>query len=165
MASDENAPRAAATCSADSPQLPSTIELNIHLRAEAESMLRRSPTFRQQCRRISQAPSLRMFIDWNAALAERSFRARSVIERTRAGEMLVSIEISPNGRPIEWISHEFEHVLEQLDGIRLPELARVSDGVWRSSDGMYETERAIRAGRRVLEEMAHRPPRGDKLVQ
>jgi hypothetical protein len=165
IASDESTSRAPTACAADSPQLPATIELNVHLRAEAESMLRRSPTFRQQCRRISRAASLRIFIDWNAALAERSFRARSVIERTRAGEIRVFVEISPHGSPIEWISHEFEHVLEQLEGLRLPELAGVSPDVWRSSEGMYETERAIRAGRRVREEMARQPRHADKLVQ
>jgi hypothetical protein len=56
------------------------------------------------------------------------------------------------GRQTEWIAHEFEHMLEQIQGQRLKALAGKVRGVWQSSAGMYETLRAIKVGRAVAAE-------------
>ncbi len=64
------------------------------------------------------------------------------------------VEVAPVADQAGWIAHEFEHILEQLDGQDLPVLARrQARGVWRSVDGMIETTRATDAGRRVLAEL------------
>ena len=79
------------------------------------------------------------------------YRARSVIHRLRSGELLALVDLPVLGRPTEWIAHEFEHVLEMIDGRDLPRLAqKQARGVWRSFDGMIETSRATDAGRSVL---------------
>ena len=101
----------------------------------------------------------------NAGLLERSFRARSHIQRARSGVILALVELTPFGGVEEWIGHEFEHVLEQLDGLRLEEMADGRGNVWRSSDNMFETERAIRAGRAVAGEVRRSRDRQDKLVE
>src|SRR2546428_12563943 len=44
-------------------------------------------------------------------------RARSVIQRTGAGPIVAIVGISPSGSPVEWIAHEFEHLLDQVDGL------------------------------------------------
>ena len=44
----------------------------------------------------------------------------------------------------ELIAHEFEHVLEQLDGVDLKALARAGEAR-RLADGAFETERAVTA--------------------
>ena len=80
--------------------------------------------------------------------------------------VLVLVELSPAGSPVEWIAHEFEHALEQLEGVPLCRSRRALRLVWHSADGMFETERAIRAGRTVLEEMRlDKRSRPDKLVE
>ena len=76
-----------------------------------------------------------------------------MIHRLRTGELLAFVAIEPTGSPVEWLAHEFEHVLEQVEGHHLPSLARRTAAIWRSGNGeMFETDRAIRAGRRVVEE-------------
>jgi hypothetical protein len=76
------------------------------------------------------------------------------------------VELRTPWSPEEWIGHEFEHVLEQVERVPLVELAARTGRVWRTADDMFESERAIRAGRRVLEEMnrLHRK-RSDGIVE
>ena len=62
--------------------------------------------------------------------------------------------IAPGSHPGEWIAHEFEHILELLDGRNLPQLAsNHAKDVWYSGSDTIETDRAIRAGRTVRDEM------------
>jgi hypothetical protein len=50
----------------------------------------------------------------------------------------------------ELIGHEFEHVVEQIEGVNLSTLAAEdSDQARRNVDGGFETARALKAGRRV----------------
>ena len=52
------------------------------------------------------------------------------------------------------IAHEFEHIVEQLDGLDLPRLARLAPGtVWATGDQTFETQRAIAMGRLVAREV------------
>ena len=121
--------------------------------------------FRDQCRHLADAPRLHVLVRIDGLIAFCSCRARSVIHRTREGPIVAIVGISPSGNPIEWIAHEFEHLLEQLDGLRLADLAFHTKGVWRTSDQMFETERAIRAGRAVLEDMRANRRRGNNFVE
>ena len=64
-----------------------------------------------------------------------------------------------------WIAHEFEHLIEQLEGVDLRDLAHRRQGVWHSGDEMFETERAIRAGVQVMHEMREGPGRPAALAE
>ena len=125
-------------------------------------MLSLSAIFRAQCRRIAESQAVRVLIRIDPALRERTFRARTTFARTAAGSLVARVDISLRD-PIEWIAHELEHVVEQLDGLRLPALADEFRGVWRSTGNMFETTRAIEAGRAVVAEVRRarreRPPR------
>ncbi len=121
-----------------------------------------SATFRAQCRRIAEAPSLRVVIRIDPALVERSYRARTLIARTPSGEIFARVDVSLRLNPVEWIAHEFEHLIEQLDGLGLPALAAGHKGVWLSTDKMFETMRAIDAGRAVVAEMHARRGGGSR---
>jgi hypothetical protein len=130
------------------------------------AMLQSSPTFRHQYERILGASRLIITARIEPTLVHREFCARSMIRRYNSGLLIVSIEIGPGGRQAEWIAHEFEHVIEQLDGVRLPALVgRRASGIWYSSPNMIETTRATRAGRIVLEEMRRRKERSDNFVE
>jgi hypothetical protein len=64
--------------------------------------------------------------------------------------MRAIIEIPVTREFPELLAHEFEHVLEQVDGLKLVELARKrGGGVLERPDGSFETSRAIEAGRAV----------------
>jgi hypothetical protein len=55
---------------------------------------------------------------------------------------------------IELIGHEFEHLLEQIEGLDLKRLARVKGSGVRVLEGrVFETDRAQAAGRLVAAEM------------
>ena len=130
------------------------VQLSSDLQRHAGQMIERSPTFRLQLERLGSTDGLRVTVQLDPAIDQRSFRARSVIDRLRNGEMVATVAIGPRGSPVEWIAHEFEHILEQLDGVHLPSLAGRINGIWRSGTGeMFETERAIRVGRLVVAEM------------
>ena len=81
-----------------------------------------------------------------------------------ARPVLALMSIASTHAPVQWIAHEFEHLVEQLDGLDLRVLAAGRRGVWRSAPDTFETERAIAAGRRVLDEI-HAFQRSDNLVE
>lgn len=148
--------------------LPATVSVAHDLRRHIGSMLAMSSTFRAQCGRIARAPSLIIMILGDPALAERSYRARTWFGRTAAGSLVARVHISLRTNPVEWIAHELEHVVEQLDGLSLPALAAARQGAWLSGETMFETTRAIEAGRRVASEMqraARRDRRRDNFVE
>lgn len=137
--------------------LPSTIQLSPDLRAAFAEMLQSSPTFRQQIERIIAAPRLVITAQIDPKLVERSYRARSSIRRYNTGLIVVAMAFGPGRRQAEWIAHEFEHVIEQLDGVRVSGMAKRGErGAWFSSEQMIETARACQVGRTVLAEVSAR---------
>jgi hypothetical protein len=116
-------------------------------------MLSMSDTFRAQCRRIAESQALLVLIRIDPALSDRSYRARTTFSRAAAGRLLARVQISLRVDPIEWIAHELEHVIEQLDGLSLPAMAAHYRGAWMSTANMFETTRAIEVGRAVAAEM------------
>jgi hypothetical protein len=72
--------------------------------------------------------------------------------------MLATVHLTAGADdPAELMAHEFEHIVEQLDGVDLPVRAAVpGSGVRACSDGSYETIRAARIGRLVADETAGR---------
>ena len=77
----------------------------------------------------------------------------SRICRQPSGALVAAIDIAAYGDPTEWVAHEFEHLIEQLDGVDLHALERRGQGAWKSGNQMFETERAVSVGRRVWREM------------
>jgi hypothetical protein len=116
-------------------------------------MLQRSATFRQQCRRID-VPRLHVQIRPDVQLLDRPFRARSVIQRSESGRLTAWVAITPVGNPTQWLAHEIEHIIEQLDDVKIPYLALTRSGdAWRTGENMFETDRALRVGLLVLDEV------------
>ncbi len=135
-------------------RFPDRIRISKELIPHLEAMLEMSPTFRQQYERVMATPKLILTARVDPTFPNRTFRARSSMRRYDSGLLMVLIDIGPGLSPVEWIAHEFEHVLEQLEGVPLIELAEHRrQGAFFSGGGMVETARAMRAGRVVVGEM------------
>ncbi len=132
-------------------RLPSTIHAAAGIRRFLEAMLQESSTFRRQCLRL-EAPGVEVHIRRDPQILDRPYRARTVIGRA-AGAIVAWVTISAYGDPSEWLAHELEHVIEQIDGVNLPALASGRRGAWLSVGDSFETERAIRVGRAVRQEV------------
>jgi Tol biopolymer transport system component len=150
-------------------QLPANITAG-SFQPVVETMWRRSPTFRRQCARISAAGRLSVILLPETVLGRPSFFARTVMKYDNGALISAQVYITPLHDPVELIAHEFEHVLEQLDGIDLT--AHLGTGsVSQREDGGMETLRAIEVGRRVAREggsgVPHDEPRpagGDRFT-
>ena len=136
--------------------IPRNVSVADTYEATLRTMLERSGTFRQQCRRIGRARGL-------VVRLRRGFpheRARNEAAYTtvirRAGGDLEATVLLGDGDPVELIAHEFEHILEQLDDVDLAAMgSRPGTGVsLNTAMGRFETVRAIAAGRRVGVEVA-----------
>jgi hypothetical protein len=131
-----------------------SIQFAPELRSEVDDLLRRSPTFRAQYQRIAEAGSVVVGVNVDVRLCETSYRARTTFRRYQSGVIVAAVAIGPGSHRGEWIAHEFEHILEQLDGRNLPQLANNhAKGVWYSGSDVIETDRAIRAGHTVRDEL------------
>lgn len=133
---------------APSTRIPAAIVAPDDLRRHMAMMLERSATFRQQCRRL-EAAQLRVEIHVDSRLIDAAYRALTTIHRT-ADSIDASVAITPFGDPTEWLAHELEHVLEQIDGV---DLRHGGPDVWPSPQGWFETRRAIQAGQAVRREL------------
>jgi hypothetical protein len=73
----------------------------------------------------------------------------------RAGTFLeADVQLGCVARVVELVAHEFEHIIEQLDGVRLADVGeRAPSLVKVSGQGTFETRRAIEAGRAVADEV------------
>ncbi|MEQ1870200.1 MAG: hypothetical protein ABL961_09275 [Vicinamibacterales bacterium] len=148
------------------PVMPSNIRFARELQSSVDTMLEMSRTFREQFERIASAPRLIIDARIDMRVMQQSFRARSCIRRYDSGLVIVSMEIAPDAIRPEWIAHEFEHILEQLEGLPLSVLAEQGrPGVWFSGRDMVETSRATAAGRLVRDEMRVKRTREDKFVE
>jgi hypothetical protein len=132
---------------------PASLHVSPELQPRFNAMLAVSATFRSQCQRLADHTDLYVRLIVDAQLADQPFRARSVISRLHSGAVVAFVTIAATPDPTEWLAHEIEHVIEQLEGVKLHALAGRNDNVWRTSRDTFETERAIRAGRAVLAEV------------
>jgi len=116
-----------------------------------DAMLRLSPTFRAQCSRIARASGLRVTVRRSLLAPSQSALTRMVRQH---GRLEAEVEIGPFGDVIVLVAHEFEHIVEQLDGVDLASMAgRSGTGVRADpKTGHFETERAIAIGQRVARE-------------
>lgn len=135
--------------------LPPNLSAAAVFKPYLERMVRMSPTFRSQCKRLGAAPSVRVRLRLEDPQRRPSFRARTVLERDQGVVVAAHIFLYPSPDAVELIAHEIEHVLEQLDGVDLA--AHVGSGnVWKREDGAFETRRATEAGLRVPREVSER---------
>lgn len=143
-------------CDAPTFALPPTIDLEDGLEPTIRWMLEHSPTFRQQCR-VLAASHVSATVRYALRPPGAAPRARAVFRERPSGLLIAEIEIGISPDLTELLGHEFEHVLEQLDGVDLPRLVRQGQAV-RMSDGAFETKRAIAAGQRVMGETVDNAP-------
>jgi hypothetical protein len=142
-------------------QLPSNLQFPSIYRPILEVMLRRSTTFRRQCLRI--AGELRVTIHLRVPSGgTRGARAVTHFVWQKDGRLEADIEIAPMNDDVELVAHELEHVIEQLDSIDLPSKAALPDsGVHVLAGNMFETNRAIRVGLKVAQEVRESARRTD----
>ena len=137
---------------------------NIHVAGELQpvigEMLAASSTFRRQWAALTRPGRLHVsvFVTRSSLGADR--RAETVMRRYSSGLLFAVVLIPGGGAHVELIAHEFEHIVEQIEGVNLPALARSgSPAVRQGHDGSFETARAQHAGRTVSAEvrLAGRP--------
>jgi hypothetical protein len=147
-----------AACDAPTLSLPESIELSPDLRTLIRESLEHSPSFRRQCRELAAAPHLRAKVRINYHPFPGSpVRALTTFRQVRSGRVNAEIEIRSALDLTELLAHEFEHVLEQVEGTDLDALTTTKDAK-RLPDGTFETRRAIEAGRRVAREVIDNAP-------
>lgn len=129
------------------------------LRPIVVDMCRRAPTFRHQVARLASAPALDVTVERAPIPRTATWQAQTAMTRV-AGHLRSADVLVPTGQEllvVEMLAHEFEHILEQLDGVDLKRWAGRA-GVYRlgasSHDGPFETERARQVGRLVAGEYA-----------
>lgn len=136
-------------------ELPSNIVAPEVMRDVAAAMLRASGTFRRQCARIASAPDLIVSVDQVRMPGAAPYAASTAIHRRRDGRLIAEVHIGPGGDREELLAHEFEHIIEQLDGVDLAALAkRPGTGVHVVPNAEeFETDRAVIVGRQVAREV------------
>ena len=146
-----------AACDAPALSLPDSIQIEDGLQPIVRSALEHSPRFRQQCRALAVAPRLRAIVRVSFRPPGSTARALTSLRVTEQGALAADIEIRNILDLTELLAHEFEHLIEQLDGVDLTAL--VKDGrARRLADGAFETTRAIAAGHQVAGEVVDNAP-------
>ena len=132
--------------------LPSNVDFQPRdLEAQIVRIYERSPTFRSQCERIGAADSLRITVRIDTAIPNH-YRAFSVIQR-HGGQIRAEVHLPPSSDHSEMLAHEFEHILEQIEGLDLRTLARIKgSGVREVQYDLFESDRAQAVGRVVVAE-------------
>ena len=136
-------------------ELPANIHAADELRNPIAQLLARSRTLRGQCARIAAAHRTQVTVNVSMASMDGQARARSTARRYHSGLLIVDIEIPPASPDFaELLAHELEHVTEFIDRVDFKTLARTrgGPGVEQRSDGSFESDRALRAGRTAAAE-------------
>jgi hypothetical protein len=147
-------PTIATGCLPAAPGLRSPLAVSRELGPFVQRMWEASPTFRRQCARLGEAlvtivVGLDSRMDRDKMNAVTSIDMRNGLVRAATTHLRV---LEP-----EYLAHEIEHVLEQVDGVDIRRSARSGlDGVREIHSGMFETARAIAIGRVVAREIARR---------
>lgn len=136
--------------------LPPNLMVSALYRPLVEAMLRDSHTFRRQCVRIAAEPRLTVHLSVSPPPRRSTHRATTVLTRNAHGHLTAVVDIGPFEDTQELIAHEFEHIIEQLDGVDLAARARFpSTGVSALGHraAVFETTRAQRVGLKVVSEL------------
>jgi hypothetical protein len=134
---------------------PSRLVVTPLLQPVIDTMWRTSPTFRAQCARLRQAPSLIVTVSIGSRPRVGAARGRVYVDRPAGRAARANILIAQDFRSfaelVEVLAHEVEHVIEQLDGVELR--ADSSHGVYQLANGSFETARAVHVGQQVAGEV------------
>ena len=129
--------------------IPANVDAGV-FRHDMIVLLRRSDTFRSQCERLARAPRVHVKIAIVSDLD--SGRAQSAIHRFESGAIHADVFLLFGENYRELLAHEFEHVLEQVEGVDLRQ--EVAQGrAWLLPGGAFETRRAFETGVQVLREV------------
>jgi hypothetical protein len=142
--------------------IPSNIDVPCDLKRIFQRIHDRSPVFQAQCERIGKAVNLRVRVRIDTAIPSRC-RAFTIVQR-RGTRILSDVHLPVSSHLAELVAHEFEHVIEQIEGLNLRKLARVKgSGVHEVDRQVFETDRAQAAGRVVAAEASYhrRTPAAD----
>ena len=133
--------------------LPSNLEVASVFRPFLDKMWQASPTFRGQWRRLAAGTGVRLSVlVEDLPRPAPSYKARTLLRHQDGSLVSAQVYLTPSSDAPEFIAHELEHILEQLDGVDLQ--AQAGNGVvWKAGDGAFETRRAIEAGRRVARDI------------
>jgi hypothetical protein len=139
-----------------SPRLESRLPRNVVALVGLDSILKemmfRSATFRKQCKVIDQTVRVRVVVTLSLEKC-RPYRALSTVQHHKGGAITIKVVIRALDDYVELIAHEFEHVIEQIEGLDLVTLSQLKgSGVRRTEEGAFETLRAHRVGLRVAAE-------------
>jgi hypothetical protein len=136
--------------------LPPNLVVPAMYRPLLETMLRDSPTFRRQCVRIAAEPGLTVHLTATPPPRRFDHRAMTRLTRDGQGHLTAGVNIGAFEDTPELIAHEFEHIIEQLDGVDLAARAAIAHtGVVAIGHrgAVFETIRAQRVGARVVSEL------------
>jgi hypothetical protein len=131
------------------------IQVDPLLRPLIAKLLEKSPTLRRQWEAIGAAAAVRVSVMSTPLLREAlSARARTEVSRFALGGIRAVVELPAVVDITELLPHELEHVIEQIEGLNLPALARSgAAGVREISRGVFETSRARDAGLLAVREV------------
>ena len=130
------------------PVMPTNIDAGL-LAPDMAALLRRSDTFRSQCARVAAA---RVRVKLEVVNGLDNGRAQTAIHRYPSGALRADVWILFGENYRELLPHEFEHILEQIEGVNLR--AEAAQGrAWVLQGGAFETRRAFEAGVQVLREL------------
>jgi len=137
--------------------LPANVGLPKGFEQVVTNLYRQSPTFRAQCDKIAAAPNLSVSVRIDPIMNS-SCRAFTVFRR-RPTSLVADVHLPPTRALLaELIGHEFEHIVEQIEGVDLSALADIrGSGVHRVDKGLFETDRAQKTGQAVANEARAKP--------
>ena len=118
-----------------SPEPIGNIRVDEVLEPLVSALLAKSETFRRQWDVISASRFIRVTVVLRLAMQDPgSARARAEVSRYAHGAIRATIEVPSATDLTELLPHEFEHVIEQLEGLDLRALARRREGAWPRSE-------------------------------
>lgn len=132
--------------------LPQNVYLLHDIEQPLQRIYERAPSFRAQCERIAAADGLRVTVRIDPLIPSRC-RAFTVVRRS-GRRIFADVHLPPASDHAELLAHEFEHIIEQIEGLDLRKLTRLEgSGVYELEYAVFETDRAQSAGRAVLAEV------------
>jgi len=136
-------------------RLPPNLIVSPLLQPVVEAMLRDSPTFRRQCARLINSPLITVSLEQLVVVRAGGAQAVTDFSFDRDARMAAHVKLGPTADREELIAHEFEHIIEQLDGVDLRSLAKHGTAGVRFTQDLdqFETDRAAATGRQVTEEI------------
>jgi hypothetical protein len=133
--------------------LPRGSEITPAARPLIEKVWRSSPIFRRQCARLVEAA---VVITLSLDYPRDKVTANAETVMTRKGGLRAHVRLRAADISVtEYLAHEFEHVLEQIDGVdlTLAVAERVHGARLVERPSAFETSRAIAVGRAVAREV------------